>query len=332
MNYRILTGIQSTGTPHLGNLLGSILPTIDKVNYYFDYCFIFIADFHSITHIKDSLIIKEYTYQVAATWLACGLNLDRVVFYRQSDVPQVTELAWYLNCFFPYHRLKIAHSFKEKIHNRKNINTGLFTYPILMSADILLYDAKIITVGKDQLQHIEIVRDVASRFNRKIGNKVFTIPIPYKTNNNMYIIGTDGKKMSKSRGNIINIFLSDDNLKKNIMSIKTSNLTLESIKNPDKDIIFIYYKLIANNKDTDNMRKNYFKGGYGYKKAKYELYNTIIKKFSKEREIFFFIINNKFMIDKALKEGAKKAMKIADYTLNRVRKYLGFSRRDGRVD
>jgi tryptophanyl-tRNA synthetase len=332
MSYRILTGIQSTGTPHLGNLFGSILPTIEKVNYSFDYSFIFIADLHSITQIKNSIIIKEYTYQVAATWLACGLNIDRVVFYKQSDVPQVTELAWYLNCFYPYHRLKLSHSFKDKIHNIKNINNGLFTYPILMAADILLYDAKIITVGKDQLQHLEIVRDVASRFNRKIGKKVFIIPIPYINQNNMYIIGTDGKKMSKSRGNIINIFLSNDKLKKQIMCIKTSNLSIESRKNPDKDIIFRFYKLIANKKDTDKMRQNYLTGGYGYKNAKEELYNYIIQRFSKEREKFFYIINNKYLIDKALNEGAKKAIKIADSTLNRVRKYLGFSWRDGRVD
>ena len=207
---RILTGIQSTGTPHLGNLLGAILPAIEMANQSKDDSFLFIADLHALTQIKNSAQTKTNTYATAAAWLACGLNAQKTVFYRQSDVPQVTELAWYLNCFFPYSRLTLAHSFKDKADRLEDVNAGLFTYPMLMAADILLYDAHQVPVGKDQLQHIEMTRDVANRFHAKFG-ETFMLPEAILRESNMNVPGIDGEKMSKSKNNIIDVFLPENN-------------------------------------------------------------------------------------------------------------------------
>ena len=203
---RILTGIQSTGTPHLGNILGAIRPAVQMAAQPENDSFLFIADMHSLTQIKNGTELRQNTYSVAATWLAFGLDTNKVTFYRQSDVPQTAELAWYLACFFPYQRLTLAHSFKDKMDYLQDVNAGLFTYPMLMAADILLYDAEIVPVGKDQLQHLEITRDVASRFNHQMG-ETFVLPQAKIEENVMIIPGTDGEKMSKSRNNFINIFL-----------------------------------------------------------------------------------------------------------------------------
>ena len=214
---RILTGIQSTGTPHLGNILGAIIPAIElsKKN---NESFLFIADLHSLTQIKDPKELKENTYSTAAAWLAFGLNPQKTIFYKQSDIPITTELAWILSSYFPYQRLTLAHSFKDKSNDLKNVNAALFTYPMLMAADILLYDANYVPVGKDQIQHLEITRNVASKFNNLHGETLI-IPEAITDENTKLIIGTDGQKMSKSKNNIINIFLSDKQLKKQIMSI-----------------------------------------------------------------------------------------------------------------
>ena len=220
---RILTGIQSTGTPHLGNILGAFIPAIEKAKDEANDSFLFIADLHSLTQIKDAEVLRNNTYSTAATWLAFGLDIDSTVFYRQSDVPQVTELAWYLNCFFPFKRLELAHSFKDKADRLDDVNGGLFTYPMLMAADILLYDSDIIPVGKDQDQHIEMTRDVASRFHTKMGGETFVLPKADIQKDTMLIPGTDGAKMSKSKNNTINIFLPEKKLRKQIMSIKTDS-------------------------------------------------------------------------------------------------------------
>lgn len=321
---RILTGIQSTGNPHLGNLLGAILPSIELAT---ENSFFFIADLHSLTHIKDTKKLRTYTYQVASVWLACGLDSERVALYRQSDVPEVTELVWYLNCFYPYQRLKLAHSFKDKSSYLEDVNTGLFTYPMLMAADILLYDAEKIPLGRDQLQHIEITREIAKRFNRKMGD-IFVLPEPIV--NESYIPGTDGKKMSKSRGNIIDIFLPDMELRKQVMTIQTDNTPLQSPKNPDRDTVFYLYKLLASKKKVYEMKESYLAGGYGYHHAKEALYKLLLDRFSKEREKFAFFIQNPSIVDEILAKGALKASKVAKVTLDRIRKALGF-RRDGRA-
>lgn len=319
---RILTGIQSTGNPHLGNILGVILPSISLANSFSTgNSFFFIADLHSITHIKDPKKLRTYTYQVASAWLAFGLDVNRIALYRQSDVPEVTELGWYLNCYYPYQRLKLAHSFKDKSSYLEDVNTGLFTYPILMAADILLYNAEKIPVGRDQLQHLEITREIAKRFNRKMGS-IFVLPEPII--NEWYIPGIDGKKMSKSRGNIIDIFLDDFELHKQIMTIKTDSIPLKFPKNPGRDTVFYLYKLLASKKKMYEMKKNYLSGGYGYRQAKESLYQLLLDSFSKEREKFAFFIQNPSIVDKILTKGALKASKVAKVTLNRIRKSLGF--------
>jgi len=322
---KILTGIQSTGTPHLGNLLGAIIPAIELSENPTNESFLFIADLHSITQIKNGQELRQNTYSTAAVWLACGLDVNKVVFYRQSDVVQTTELSWYLSCFFPFQRLTLAHSFKDKADRLEDVNAGLFSYPMLMAADILLYDANFVPVGKDQLQHIEITRDVASRFNHQMG-ETFVIPEPKVQEATMYVPGTDGLKMSKSRGNIINIFLDDKALRKQIMSIETDSTPLEVPKNPDTCKIFGIYKLLANTTQLEKMLVNYtnVNQDFGYGHAKQALFELIIEKFQTEREKYNYYMNNIPEVDALLKKGAAKAGIIADGVLKRVREKLGF--------
>ena len=320
---RILTGVQSTGTPHLGNLLGAILPAIEMANNPKNESFLFIADMHSLTQIKDGIQLRENTYSTAATWLACGLDISKTVFYRQSDIPQVTELTWYLSCYFPYQRLTLAHSFKDKADRLGDVNTGLFTYPMLMAADILLYDAEIVPVGKDQLQHLEMSRDVANRFNNIVGETLMA-PQAKVQEHTKLVPGTDGEKMSKSRNNIINIFLPNKKLRKQIMGIKTDSTPLEEPKNPDTDNVFALYKLLASEDQIAEMRSNYEGGNYGYGHAKQALYELIINKFSTIRERYNHFMENKNEIDEALNFGAKKATIVANDVLKRVREKIGY--------
>ncbi|WP_298526865.1 tryptophan--tRNA ligase [uncultured Christiangramia sp.] len=320
---RILTGVQSTGTPHLGNLLGAIIPAINMANDPKNDSFIFIADLHSLTQIKDAETLRQNTYSVAATWLACGLDIERSVFYRQSDIPQVAELSWYLSCFFPFQRLTLAHSFKDKADRLEDVNSGLFTYPMLMAADILLYDAEIVPVGKDQLQHIEMTRDVASRFHAKMGD-VFVIPEGNVQEETMYIPGTDGAKMSKSKENTINIFQTDKKLRKQIMGIATDSTPLEAPKDPDTCNVFALYKIMASEEQIAEMRKNYEAGGYGYGHAKQALFELVRDKFAEPREKYEYYINNLEEVDKALSIGAEKAKSVANEVLAKVRTKLGY--------
>ena len=278
---KILTGIQSTGTPHLGNILGAIIPAVKMANSSNEESHLFIANMHSLTQIKDQNILKENTFLTAATWLAFDLDSKKSCFFRQSDVPEVTELAWYLSCFFPYQRLRLAHSFKDKSDNLKDVNSGLFTYPMLMSADILIYDANIVPVGKDQLQHLEMTRDVASRFNNLMG-ETFVIPEAKVQDDTNYIIGTDGEKMSKSKSNIIDIFLDDKKLRKQIMKIQTQSLSVEEAKNPDQCNVFKLFKVIASEDEVKKLHLRYTKGGIGYGEAKELLYHEILNRFSKK--------------------------------------------------
>lgn len=320
---RILTGVQSTGTPHLGNLLGAIIPAINMANNSNEESFLFIADMHSLTQIKNGAELRANTYSVAATWLAFGLNVEKSIFYRQSDIPEVTELAWYLSCFYPYQRLTLAHSFKDKADRLADVNAGLFNYPMLMAADILLYDAEIVPVGKDQLQHLEMTRDVANRFNNTMG--VTLVPPEAKIQENtMYVPGTDGGKMSKSQGNIINLFLPDKQLRKQIMKIKTDSTPLEDPKNPDTCNLFALYKLIASEKEIDTMRANYQGGNYGYGHAKQAFFELLITKYAEERKRYNYYMENLEEVDKALAIGAEKAKTVANNVLRRVREKVGF--------
>ncbi|PJB15291.1 MAG: tryptophan--tRNA ligase [Flavobacteriales bacterium CG_4_9_14_3_um_filter_32_8] len=320
---RVLTGVQSTGTPHLGNLLGAILPAIQMAEDLTNESFLFIADLHSLTQIKNKEELRENTYKTAAAWLACGLNTDKTVFYRQSDVPEVTELAWYLSCFFPFQRLTLAHSFKDKADRLQDVNAGLFSYPMLMAADILLYDAELVPVGKDQQQHLEITRDVANRFNNQMG-ETFVLPEVVTQKDGMLIPGTDGDKMSKSKNNTINIFLSDKELRKQIMSIETDSTPMEEPKDITTCNVFALYQLLATTEQISDMTTNYTKGNYGYGHAKQALFELIVEKFSKERKLYNYYTQNLPELDKKLQQGAEKARNVAQPVLQRVRNKLGY--------
>lgn len=320
---RILTGVQSTGTPHLGNLLGAVLPAIEMAKATSDDSFLFIADLHSLTQIKNGETLRENTFSTAATWLACGLNIEKTHFYRQSDVSEVTELAWYLNCFFPYQRLTLAHSFKDKSEDLADVNTGLFTYPMLMAADILLYDAELVPVGKDQLQHLEITRDVASRFNHQMG-ETFVIPKAKIQEHTQHIPGTDGQKMSKSKNNTINIFLPEKKLRKQIMGIQTDSTALEDPKDPDTCTVFTLYSLLAPASSIQELRALYQSGGMGYGHAKQLLFDLILDRFSEEREKYDYFHQHPEEVYIALAKGAEKARKVAQEVVLRVRDKVGY--------
>ncbi|MBO6212092.1 tryptophanyl-tRNA synthetase [Algoriella xinjiangensis] len=319
---RILTGVQATGTPHLGNILGAISPAIDLTEIEGNDSFIFIADLHALTQIKDAEVLRQNTYEVAATWLALGLDPSKVVFYRQSDVTETTELTWYLLNFFPFQRLTLAHSFKDKADYLADVNAGLFTYPILMAADILLYDAEMVPVGKDQLQHLEITRNVAEKFNHQMG-ETFVLPQAAIDEDIMLIPGTDGNKMSKSRNNFINIFLPEKQLRKQVMSIETDSTPLEDPKNPDTDNVFALYKLLGTPEQVEEMRQNYLNGGYGYGHAKQALYEVILEKYADARIRFDELMNDKPTLDAFLENGALKARVVAQKVLKRTRAKLG---------
>lgn len=322
---RILTGIQSTNIPHLGNILGAILPAIELSRDKKNNCLFFIADLHTLTSVKDAAFIKESTKAVAATWLAFGLDTTNTLFYRQSRVPQVTELTWYLNCYTPFPMLANAHSFKDKSERLSDVNAGLFTYPVLMAADILLYDANFVPVGKDQIQHLEITADIAKAFNHRVGKEVLIIPEARTDDKVMIVPGIDGQKMSKSYNNFINVFLPEKELKKVVMSIVTDSTPLEEAKNPDTCNAFKLFALLASEDQTAVMRNNYLKGGYGYGHAKTALYELILDKFRQPREEYNRLMNHPELLESALAEGEAKASAMANEKLKTIRELLGYA-------
>lgn len=321
---RILTGIQSSGRPHLGNLLGAIVPAIKLSQQAGNESFFFIADLHSLTSIKDAKQRIDNVNAVAAAWLAFGFDTEKNLLYRQSRIPEVTELAWYLSCFTPFPMLANAHSFKDKSERLADVNAGLFTYPVLMTADIVLYDAHFVPVGKDQRQHLEMARDIATSFNNLYG-ETFVVPEARIEESVMTIPGTDGEKMSKSYGNIIDIFLPNKELRKQIMSIVTDSTPMEAPKNPDTDNVFAIYKLVATPEQTESLKQKYLAGNFGYGHAKQELFDLIIAKYAKEREAFNFYMSNLPELEKKLKTSEDKAKIIANKVLTKVRGKLGFS-------
>lgn len=320
---RVLTGIQSSGRQHLGNILGAILPAIEMSNDPKNEAYLFIADLHSLTTVKDAKQRKDNLIATAAAWLACGLNPNKVVFYAQSHLPECTELTWYLNCFTPYPMLANAHSFKDKSNNLSDVNAGLFDYPVLMASDILLYDADIVPVGKDQKQHLEITRDLASSFNHQYGD-IFVLPESKISESVMTIPGTDGRKMSKSYGNVVDVFLPKKQLKKQIMGIQTDSMPLEDPKDPNTCNVFALYKLLATEDQAKQLAEQYRGGNFGYGHAKTALLELILENFGSAREKFDHYIENPEEVFSALKMGAEKARPIAQATLNRVRNKLGF--------
>ncbi len=321
---RVLTGIQSTNVPHLGNILGAILPAIEMSRTPGNESFLFIADFHSMTQIKDGAKMRENTLAVAATWLAMGLDTNKSVFYRQSDVPEVTELCWYLSCLTPFPMLANAHSFKDKSDRLADVNAGLFTYPVLMAADILLYDANWVPVGKDQVQHLEITRDIASTFNRIYG-ETLVVPEVKLNKDTMYVPGTDGQKMSKSYDNFINVFLPEKELKDVInKKIATDSTALEDPKDPNANAICALMQLIAGEQTTQELRDKLTAGGYGWGHAKKDLLGAILDRFKNEREQFNQWMSNPIELNHVLKQGADKARTVASKTLQRVREKAGY--------
>lgn len=321
---RILTGIQSTNVPHLGNILGAILPAIELSKKAENESLFFIADMHTLTSVKDAEFIRQSTKAAAAAWLAFGLDTKKTIFYRQSRVPQVTELTWYLNCFTPYPMLANAHSFKDKSERLSDVNAGLFTYPVLMAADILLYDAHFVPVGKDQVQHLEIAADIARAFNHKLEQEIFVVPEALTDNRVMLVPGIDGQKMSKSYNNFINIFLPEKDLKKVVMSIVTDSTPLEAPKNPETCNAFKLYQLLASAEQTKTMRQNYLKGGYGYGHAKTALFELILDKYKAQRESYNQLISNNDRLEKELAIGEAKASKLANEKLIKIREVLGY--------
>ncbi len=320
---RILTGVQSTGVPHMGNVLGAIQPAIKMAENDENESFLFIADLHSLTQIKDGDVMRDNTYATAAAWLACGLDTDKTIFYRQSDVPQTSELSWYLSCFFPYQRLTLAHSFKDKADRLDDVNAGLFTYPMLMAADILLYDAEFVPVGKDQKQHIEMTRTVAEKFNNQMG-ETFVLPEESIQEDTMLVPGTDGTKMSKSKGNTINFFLPKKQLKKQIFSIVTDSTPLEDPKDPDVCNAYKIYAFLANESQIATMRENYAAGGWGFGHTKKAILELILENYADVRERFNYYMENKEELDAILQKGAEKAALVANGVLKRVRSKIGY--------
>jgi tryptophanyl-tRNA synthetase len=320
---RILTGIQSTNVPHLGNILGAILPAIEQSKSEKNECFYFIADLHSLTTIKDAEFRSSSTYAVAATWLAFGFDTDKNIFYRQSKVTEVCELTWYLNCFTPYPMLANAHSFKDKSNRLADVNAGLFTYPVLMAADILLYDANFVPVGKDQVQHLEITRDIAAAFNNQYGE---TLVLPEATVDSrvMIVPGTDGQKMSKSYNNFINIFLPEKELKKVVMGIVTDSTPLEAPKNPDTCNVFKLFSLVASEEQTKDLRTKYEAGNFGYGHAKNAFLELLLEKYKVQREKYNYFMGNTQELERELQKGEVKAKEIANSVLSRVKEKLGF--------
>ncbi len=320
---RILTGIQSSGRPHLGNLLGAILPAIELSNTPGNESLFFIADLHTLTSLKDGAVRKANTHAVAAAWLAFGFDTDKHIFYKQSDIPQVCELTWILNCFTPYPMLANAHSFKDKSSKLSDVNAGLFVYPVLMAADILMYNADVVPVGKDQIQHLEITRDIASAFNNQYG-ETFVLPKVKVDDQVMTIPGIDGQKMSKSYNNYIDIFLPEKELLKVVKSIVTDSKGLEEPKDPDTCNVYKIYSLVADKDQIADIRAKYQAGGFGYGHAKQALFEVLWNKYAKQRELFNYYMNNTHEIDAKLKAGAEKAWAIGGEVLKNVREKVGY--------
>ncbi len=320
---RVLTGIQSTGVPHLGNILGAIIPAIELSKNPANESLLFIADLHSLTTIRDAQLLRHNTYATAATWLAFGFDTSKNIFYRQSDCTEVCEFTWYLNCFTPFPMLTNAHSFKDKANRLSDVNSGLFTYPVLMAADILLYDAEIVPVGKDQQQHLEMTRDIAGSFNHAYGDTL-VLPEIQIDERIMTIPGTDGQKMSKSYNNFIDIFLPEKKLRKQIMGIVTDSTALEEPKDWSSCNVFQLYQLLGSDSQIAELKSQYEGGNFGYGHAKQALYQLILERFSKERERFDYLMQNTNEIESELSKGAEKAKSIAQSVLQRVRQKIGY--------
>ena len=314
---RILTGIKPTGIPHLGNILGSINPSIklSKDNQ----TILFVADIHSLTQLNDPNLRKIYTRAVAASYIAFGFDCNKNILFKQSDRPEATELQFYLNCSTPLNVLTKSHALKYK----EEVNVGTFTYPTLMAADILLYDTEIVPVGKDQLQHLEITRDCARRFNNQYG-ETLVVPEPFIQRSTETVIGIDGRKMSKSYNNTINIFGSDKELLKQVKLIVTDSTPMSDPKDPDKCNLFNIFKLVAEKDHIYFIREQYINGGLGYGNLKKELFTILLNKYSEPRRIFNeLMLDGNTDLDKILESGKERAGEIAIPKIKQIKNILG---------
>jgi len=317
---RILSGIQPSGTLHIGNYFAMMKPMIELQHDNDLFCF--IVNYHALTSINNPQELAENTINAAMDFIALGLDPDKAHFWVQSDIPEVTEMAWILSCHTSLGLLERSHSYKDKVAKGIVPNTGLFTYPVLMAADILLFNAEVIPVGKDQKQHLEITRDIAERFNQIYG-EVFVLPEPMISEDIAVIPGIDGQKMSKSYNNTINIFEDEASLKKKVMRVVTDSTPIEAPKNPETCNLFALYKLFAEPTKTEKLKERYLKGGIGYGEVKKELFGLIWEYFAPFRERRKQLQNNKGDIAAILKKGADKTRPIAQETLQRVKKAVG---------
>lgn len=323
-----LTGIKPSGTPHIGNYLGMIRPALELAKQY--QALYFIADYHALTTVKDGPTLKRLTYDVAATWLALGLDPERVIFFRQSDIPEVMELTWILACFTSKGLLNRAHAYKDAVDENiasglspdEGINAGLYSYPVLMAADILLYGSHFVPVGQDQRQHIEIARDIAIAFNNNYG-EVLTLPEAVIHEEVMTIPGIDGRKMSKSYDNVIPMFAPSNVMKKTVMRIVTDSRRPEEPKDPEKDNVFAVYRHFASTEEVEKKRQHYLKGGLAYRQIKGELYELLETTFQEAREKYTALMSDWKYLDQVLSEGAVKARMISKPMMEKIRSAVG---------
>lgn len=314
---RVLSGIQPSGTLHLGNYFGMMKPALELQKEPGTECFYFIADYHALTQTPDPERLRHWSYNVALDFLACGLDPKKTVFFRQSEIPEVPQLTWILSCLAPLGLLERCHSYKDKIARGLLPNAGLFNYPILMAADILIYASNAVPVGKDQKQHLEVTRDLAQKFNRQYG-ETLVIPDGLIREETAVVPGTDGQKMSKSYHNTINIFASQKESRKAIMGIKTDSMPLEAPKDPDKCNVFALYKLLASSEEVEELRNTYCRGGMGYGHAKQALFEKYWDYFAEAREKREELAGNPDIVQDILAEGAKKARAVAGNMMEKV--------------
>jgi tryptophanyl-tRNA synthetase len=328
MKKKSLTGIKPTGTPHIGNYLGAIKPAIELAQEY--QALYFIADYHALTTVREGKRLNELTHEVACTWLALGLDPSKVIFYRQSDVPELFEFTWVLACFTPKGMLNRAHAYKAAVDKNiesgkpadEGINAGLFNYPVLMAADILLFGSHFVPVGLDQKQHIEMTRDIAENFNKTYGD-ILVVPEGLINEEMMTVPGLDGRKMSKNYDNTIGIFLPSNQLRKRVMRIVTDSKTPDEPKDPDQDNVFAIYRYLASQAEVEEMRRRYQAGGLAYSEAKQQLFELLDRTFSEARQKYNALIEDRAYVDRVLAEGALKARAIGGEMLRKVRKAVG---------
>ncbi len=318
---RSLTGVKPSATPHLGNYLGAIRPALELAREYES--FLFIADYHALTTLHDPALLRQYTYDVTATWLACGLDPEVVHVYRQSDVPEVFELAWVMACHLATGQLERGHAYKDALAKGEAPNAGIFNYPVLMSADILLFDANVVPIGQDQKQHLELTRDVATRINHRYGEDTLVVPEARITEAPL-VPGTDGTKMSKSKGNAIPLFAPAKELRNVVMKIVTGSETLEEPKDPAGTVVELH-RLIAPD-EAPAMAEKLRAGGYGWGHAKQALYEVLEAELADKRGRYASLRADEAALDRILAQGAERVRPIARRTIERVRGAIGIAR------